>query len=69
MAQQTRRSRLMLVDPKTPRGKLILRYRGWRTEHIVKALGLPPLDDSRPKYTRDELINMIVDIKMAVREK
>lgn len=59
----------MLVDPKTPRGKLILRYRGWRTEHIVKALGLPPLDGSRPKYTRDTLINMMVDIKMDVHEK
>lgn len=43
-----------MIDPRTPEGRMTLRYRGYRTEVILKELGLDPEDGTRQhQYTKD----------------
>ncbi|VEI69243.1 hypothetical protein [Serratia rubidaea] len=50
-----------MIDPRTPSGKLTLRYRGLPNRHLMTLLGIDPEDTDRPYYTRDQLIGLLVD--------
>lgn len=54
-----------MVDPRTPEGRMTLRYRGYRTEVILKELGLDPEDGTRQHQSRDELIAQLVAMKLS----
>lgn len=49
------------IDPRTPIGKATLRYRGLPTRHLLSMLGMGVEDPDRPFYSRDELIDLLVD--------
>lgn len=53
-----------MIDPRTPIGRATLRYRGYRTEDILKELGLDPEDRTRKHQSRDELIAQLVANKL-----
>lgn len=53
-----------MIDPRTPEGRMTLRYRGYRTEVILKELGLDPEDETRQHQSRDELIAQLVAMKL-----
>lgn len=53
-----------MVDPRTPEGRMTLRYRGYRTDDILKELGLDPEDKTRKHQSRDELIAQLVANKL-----
>lgn len=53
-----------MIDPRTPEGRMTLRYRGYRTEVILKELGLDPEDKDREYQSRDELIAQLVAMKL-----
>ncbi|ROX08944.1 hypothetical protein DM773_22420, partial [Escherichia coli] len=55
----------MMIDPRTPEGRMTLRYRGYRTEVILKELGLDPEDGTRQHQSRDELIAQLVAMKLS----
>lgn len=55
-----------MVDPRTPEGRMTLRYRGYRTEDILKELGLDPEDKTRQHQSRDELIAQLVAVKLSL---
>ncbi|WP_374705022.1 hypothetical protein [Escherichia coli] len=44
---------------------MTLRYRGYRTEVILKELGLNPEDKTRQHQSRDELIAQLVAMKLS----
>lgn len=45
-----------MIDPRTPEGRLTLRYRGLRTSLLLSMLGLDKdATDNRPFYSRNEL--------------
>ncbi|MDR7938617.1 hypothetical protein RIU82_01415 [Enterobacter soli] len=50
-----------MVDPRTPIGKAILRYRGLPTSYLLSMLHMGPDATDRPYYSRNELIAMLVD--------
>ncbi|HFZ1112579.1 hypothetical protein OGX80_14755 [Citrobacter sp. CK194] len=54
-----------MIDPRTPEGRMTLRYRGYRTEVILKELGLDPEDETRQHQSRDELIAQLVAMKLS----
>ncbi len=54
-----------MVDPRTPEGRMTLRYRGYRTEVLLKELGLDPEDETRQHQSRDELIAQLVAMKLS----
>ncbi|MEG9950952.1 hypothetical protein V6195_01445 [Escherichia coli] len=58
-----------MVDPRTPEGRMTLRYRGYQTEFLLKELGLDPEDETRQHQSRDELIAQLVANKLAVANK
>lgn len=58
-----------LVDPRTPEGRMTLRYRGYRTEVILRELGLAPEDETREHRPREELIAQLVAIKLSPASK
>ncbi|HFD0702675.1 TPA: hypothetical protein ACNIPA_002522 [Escherichia coli] len=53
-----------MIDPRTPEGRMTLRYRGYRTEVLLKELGLDPEDETRQHQSRDELIAQLVAMKL-----
>lgn len=53
-----------MVDPRTPEGRLTLRYRGLPTSLLLKELGLDPKDETREYRTRDDLIAELVAKKL-----
>lgn len=53
-----------MIDPRTPEGRMTLRYRGYRTEVILRELGLDPEGESRKYQSRDDLIAQLVAIKL-----
>ncbi|EEV8605439.1 hypothetical protein EHU59_06960 [Escherichia coli] len=53
------------VDPRTPEGRMTLRYRGYRTEVLLRELGLDPEDKTRQHQSRDELIAQLVAMKLS----
>lgn len=55
---------MAMIDPRTPEGRMTLRYRGYRTEVILKELGLDPEDETRQHQSRDELIAQLVAMKL-----
>ncbi len=55
-----------MVDPRTPEGRMTLRYRGYRTEVILRELGLDPEDATRKHQSRDELIAQLVAMKLSL---
>lgn len=55
-----------MVDPRTPEGRMTLRYRGYRTEVLLKELGLDPEDGTRQHQSRDELIAQLVAMKLSL---
>ncbi|HFI8607265.1 TPA: hypothetical protein ACGSH1_000354 [Escherichia coli] len=52
------------IDPRTPIGRATLRYRGYRTEVLLRELGLDPEDKTRQHQSRDELIAQLVAVKL-----
>ena len=55
-----------MIDPRTPEGRMTLRYRGYRTEVILKELGLDPEDETRQHQSLDELIAQLVAMKLSL---
>ncbi|MFK5830576.1 hypothetical protein ACRW35_02290 [Escherichia coli] len=53
------------IDPRTPEGRMTLRYRGYRTDDILRELGLDPEDKTRKHQSRDELIAQLVAMKLS----
>lgn len=53
-----------MIDPRTPEGRMTLRYRGYRTEVILRELGLDPEGETRKHQSRDDLIAQLVAIKL-----
>ena len=52
---------MAMIDPRTPEGRLTLRYRGLSTSLLLSMLGLDKdATDNRPFYTRNELIERLV---------
>ncbi|EFM0457292.1 TPA: hypothetical protein OPR07_001946 [Citrobacter koseri] len=52
---------MAMIDPRTPEGRLTLRYRGLRTSLLLSMLGLDKdATDNRPFYSRNELIERLV---------
>ncbi|EJB4450732.1 hypothetical protein MW460_001048 [Escherichia coli] len=45
---------------------MTLRYRGYRTDDILKELGLDPEDKTRQHQSRDELIAQLVAMKLSL---
>ncbi|EFH9200549.1 hypothetical protein GEO09_22165 [Escherichia coli] len=54
-----------MIDPRTKEGRMTLRYRGYRTEVLLKELGLDPEDKTRQHQSRDELIAQLVAMKLS----
>lgn len=55
-----------MIDPRTPEGRMTLRYRGYRTEVLLlRELGLDPEDETRQHQSRDELIAQLVAMKLS----
>ncbi len=54
-----------MIDPRTPEGRMTLRYRGYRTDDILRELGLDPKDETRQHQSRDELIAQLVTMKLS----
>lgn len=51
---------MAMIDPRTPEGRLTLRYRGLRTSLLLSMLGLDKdATDNRPFYSRNELIERL----------
>ena len=55
-----------MIDPRTPEGRMTLRYRGYRTEVLLRELGLDPEDATRKHQSRDELIAQLVAMKLSL---
>lgn len=55
-----------MIDPRTPEGRMTLRYRGYRTEVLLRELGLDPEDATRRHQSRDELIAQLVAMKLSL---
>lgn len=53
-----------MIDSRTPEGRMTLRYRGYRTEVILRELGLDLEDETRKHQSRDDLIAQLVAIKL-----
>lgn len=53
-----------MIDPRTPEGRMTLRYRGYRTGVILRELGLGPEGETRKHQSRDDLIAQLVAIKL-----
>ncbi|MIB91946.1 hypothetical protein D9E38_21030 [Escherichia coli] len=53
------------IDPRTAIGRATLRYRGYRTEVLLRELGLDPEDETRQHQSRDELIAQLVAMKLS----
>ncbi|TNH42275.1 hypothetical protein [Photorhabdus luminescens] len=50
-----------MIDPRTPEGRLTLRYRGLPTSILLSMLNLDKdATNDRPFYTRNELIEKLV---------
>lgn len=54
-----------MIDPRTSEGRMTLRYRGYRTEVLLRELGLDPEDETRQHQSRDELIAQLVAMKLS----
>lgn len=58
---------MAMIDPRTPEGRLPLRYRGLRTSLLLSMLGVDKdATDDRPFYSRNELIEQLVIRNMSV---
>ncbi|WP_405077781.1 hypothetical protein [Pectobacterium versatile] len=52
---------MAMIDPRTPEGRLTLRYRGLRTSLLLSMLGVDKdATNDRPFYSRNELIEQLV---------
>lgn len=52
---------MAMIDPRTPEGRLTLRYRGLRTSLLLSMLGVDKdATNDRPFYSRNELIEKLV---------
>lgn len=50
-----------MIDPRTPEGRLTLRYRGLPTSILLSMLGVDKAaTNDRPFYSRNELIEQLV---------
>lgn len=54
-----------MIDPRTPEGRLTLKYRGYSTEALLLTLGLPTLSSGRDYISKSDLIQMVVDKKLS----
>ncbi|MEP8672951.1 hypothetical protein ABKV27_12850 [Enterobacter hormaechei] len=58
---------MAMIDPRTPEGRLTLRYRGLPTSLLSSMLGVDKdATNDRPFYSRDELIEQLVIRNMSV---
>ena len=52
---------MAMIDPRTPEGRLTLRYRGLPTSILLSMLGVDKAaTNDRPFYSRNELIERLV---------
>ncbi|NDJ56480.1 hypothetical protein GWD52_05605 [Enterobacteriaceae bacterium 4M9] len=52
---------MAMIDPRTPEGRLTLRYRGLPTSVLLSMLGVDKnATNDRPFYSRNELIEKLV---------
>lgn len=59
-----------MIDPRTPSGKLTLRYRGLPTSVLLLMLGVDKeATNDRPFYSRNELIEQLVIRNMSVNRE
>lgn len=59
-----------MIDPRTPEGRLTLRYRGIPTSVLLSMLGVDKAStDDRPFYSRNELIEQLVIRNMSVNRE
>lgn len=57
---------MAMIDPRTPEGRLTLRYRGLPTSILLAMLGVyKEATNDRPFYSRNELIEQLVIRNMA----
>jgi hypothetical protein len=61
---------MAMVDPRTPEGRLTLRYRGLPTSLLLSMLGVDKdAMNDRPFYSRNELIEQLVIHNMSVNRE
>lgn len=59
-----------MIDPRTPEGRLTLRYRGLPTSLLLSMLGVDKdAMNDRPFYSRNELIEQLVIHNMSVNRE
>lgn len=52
---------MAMIDPRTPEGRLTLRYRGLPTSILLSMLGVDrAATNDRPFYSRNELIQLVI---------
>lgn len=61
---------MVMIDPRTPEGRLTLRYRGLPTSILLSMLGVDKAaTNNRPFYSRNELIEQLVIRTMSVNRE
>ena len=61
---------MAMSDPRTPEGRLTLRYRGLPTSILLSMLGVDKAaTNNRPFYSRNELIEQLVIRTMSVNRE
>ncbi|CAM6632500.1 hypothetical protein ACNFLA_004731 [Escherichia coli] len=61
---------MAMIDPRTPEGRLTLRYRGLPTSILLSMLGVDKAaTNDRPFYSRNELIEQLVIRNMSVNRE
>ncbi|BEA48513.1 hypothetical protein P4G36_01585 [Escherichia coli] len=61
---------MAMIDPRTPEGRLTLRYRGLPTSILLAMLGVDKeATNDRPFYSRNELIEQLVIRNMSVNRE
>ena len=61
---------MAMIDPRTPEGRLTLRYRGLPTSVLLSMLGVDKVaTNDRPFYSRNELIEQLVIRNMSVNRE
>ena len=61
---------MAMIDPRTPSGKLTLRYRGLPTSILLSMLNLDKdARNGRPFYSRNELIEQLVIRDMDINRR
>lgn len=59
-----------MIDPRTPEGKLTLKYRGFPTGLLLSMLDLEKdVMADRPFYSRNEIIEMLVNRRLTINPR